>query len=95
MSRLIGWILKQKESKLMFSFLIVSAVLILYNVFLFIFDIIQLIVISQNASKLADAFFGINIVGIVLNFGALCYYIVVVILKSRGVKSNTNEERKK
>ena len=95
MSRFIGWILKQKESKLTFSLLIVFAVLIVFNLFLAIFDIVQFIVISQNASKISNVFFAINIIGIVLNFVGLCYYVVVVILKSRSVKSKTKEVGKK
>ena len=95
MERFIGWVLKQKESKLGFSLLIVFAVLIVFNLFLLIFDIVEIIIISQNASKISDIFFVINISGIVLNFAGLCYYIVVVILKSRCVKSKTKEAGKK
>ena len=95
MSKIIGWILKQKESKLSFSFLIVFAVVSIFNIFLIIFDLIQFIVISQNSARIANIFFGINIAGILLNFGVLCYYIVVVILKSRKIKSSTKDVGKK
>lgn len=95
MSRFFGWIVKQKESKLKFSLLIIFAVLIVFNLFLLIFDITQLIIISQNSVKFSIEFYVINIIGIVLNFGALCYYIVVMILKSRSIKSKVKKVGKK
>ena len=87
MDKIIRFILKVKENKLNFIFLISTFIVALYDLFLLIFDLVQIIVASNNGAMLASSFMTINIIGIVLNCANLCFFAVIIALKFRNVKS--------
>lgn len=89
MSKFISFILKQRSSKLSFSFLISSFIVALFDIFLIVFDCIQLAIISKNSALVSNVFLQVNILGLILNLANLIFFIVILVLKSRRIKSKS------
>ena len=71
---------KLKQTKSGFVFLISFLIVFAVDVFLLLFDIIQLIIASKSGVNLGQAFLPLNIIGIVLNSALLIFFIVLLIL---------------
>ena len=78
---MISKLLKLKKNKLLFSLAITFFVVLLVDLFALGFNLIQILIVSNNNAKLANAFLGINIFAICLNVLFVIFFIVVLILK--------------
>ena len=84
--KLVKWFLKQKDDKTKLIYIIFTLFLLLFALFLLVFDIVQIIKLQQTGT-IANNFMIINLWGIFLAGVDLIYYIVLLILSNKQVKS--------
>lgn len=89
MNRLFGMLRYNKQWLVVF---IVFAVEICFAVMVGIFDIVQLLILKNNAAKLSPAFVPLNIILAALVGLSLILMIIMFIIKT--VKGNKNESKK-
>ena len=81
---MISKFLKLKKNKLLFSLVIVCAVVALFDVFMIVFNIVQVAAMNKNAASLTGMFLPVNIVAICLN--VVSVMLIVAYLIYRKVK---------
>lgn len=81
---MISKFLKLKKNKLLFSLVIVCFAVALVDVFMIVFNIVQVVAMNKNAANMAGLFLPINIIAICLN--AICIMLIVAYLIYRKVK---------
>lgn len=77
---MVSKLLKLMKNKWIFALCIVVTCVLIFDVSVIVFDIIQIAVIQKNAAKLSGMFVGINVATICLNVFCslliLTYYLV-------------------
>ena len=87
MSRLIGFLLKQKEDKIKLAYIILTILVVGYTIFLVIYDIGKMILVSENGAVSSSNFVLFNIVGIILGLIDLIFLIYILIENKRTIRS--------
>ena len=87
MFNLWGLILKQKEDKLKFAYIIFTIIVVCYAVFLVIFDILTMTAVSQNGAVTTSNFILFNVLGILLGVINLVFLIYVLTKNKRNLRS--------
>ena len=83
---MIGKLLKLKKNKLLFSLFIVCACVIFFDVFVFVFDLVQVLSMNKNTASFSKMFVPLNIIMICFN---VCTILLIVgYLIYRRVKGN-------
>ena len=91
MNRLIY---KCKTDKLFLSLFSLMSVVILFDLFMVVFDIVQFVKISQNSVNLFNGFVALNVFAGVLNIFAIAVVLVYFILNKRRIKTENKMARK-
>lgn len=76
---------KLKRDKLFFGLVLSTFICALFDIFIVVFDAVQIVAVNSNAAKLSGAFLGLNIVAIILTFLCLLYAVVYTVLKKRKI----------
>ena len=84
MSRLLY---KLKNDKLFLALFVVVSVVVLFDLFMIIFDIIQFVKISQNSVNLFGSFISLNICAGVINILAIAGIIAYLVILKRKIKT--------
>ena len=91
MNRLIY---KCKNDKLFLILFSLISVVILFDLFMVVFDIVQFVKISQNSVNLFNGFVALNVFAGVLNIFAIAVVLVYFILNKRRIKTENKMARK-
>ncbi len=91
MNRLIY---KFKNDKLFLILFSLISIVVLFDLFMIIFDIVQFVKISRNSVNLFDGFVGLNVFAGVLNILAIAAVLVYFILNKRRIKTENKMARK-
>ena len=78
---MIGWILKIKKNKVLFSLVIGLVVLAFLDAISIVVNVVQIIKTSSNAASLMGAYLPFNVIVISLNVLAVIVVVGYVILK--------------
>ena len=84
--KIFKWLLKQKDDKIKLIFAIFTSFVLLFALFLLVYDIVEIINL-QKYNIIATNFMTINLWGIILAVIDLIYFIVLLILSNRQVKN--------
>ena len=87
-------IFKLKNDKLFAGFALGLAVVVLYDLFVAVFDIIQFAILTNNAAGLFNSFSAINITAGVVNVLAIIAVFVYMIFSRRTLKAQIKEKTK-
>ena len=91
MNRLIY---KCKNDKLFLILFVSISAVVLFDLFMVVFDIVQFVKISQNSVNLFNGFVGLNVFAGVLNILAIAAVLVYFILNKRRIKTENKIARK-
>lgn len=85
---------KLKNDALFLALFVVIFAVILFDLFMISFDIIQFVKISQNSANLFNSFISLNIFAGVFNCVAIVVIILYFVLDSRRIKINNKTAKK-
>ena len=81
---MVSFFYKIKKNKWLLAMLIIGMVFALFSLSVIAFDVIELIIVTKNAGRLSNAFFGLNIACWVIDAIYVCALIVICVLRWRG-----------
>lgn len=85
---------KLKNDKLFLILFVSISAVVLFDLFMIVFDIVQFVKISQNAVNLFDGFVALNVFAGVINILAIAAILVYFILNKRRIKTENKMARK-
>ncbi len=85
---------KLKNDKLFLILFVSISAVVLFDLFMVVFDIVQFVKISQNAVDLFDGFVALNVFAGVINILAIAAILVYFILNKRRIKTENKMARK-
>lgn len=85
---------KLKNDKLFLILFVSISAVVLFDLFMVVFDIVQFVKISQNAVNLFDGFVTLNVFAGVINILAIAAVLVYFILNKRRIKTENKMARK-
>lgn len=85
---------KLKNDKLFLILFVSISAVVLFDLFMVVFDIVQFVKISQNAVNLFDGFVALNVFAGVVNILAIAAVFVYFILNKRRIKTENKMARK-
>ena len=85
---------KLKNDKLFLLLFAAISVIVLFDLFMLIFDIIQFVKISQNSVNLFNGFVGLNVFAGVINILAIAVIIAYLAVSKRKIKTQNKSIKK-
>ena len=85
---------KLKNDKLFLILFVSISAVVLFDLFMVVFDIVQFVKLTQNSVNLFNGFVGFNVFAGVINILALASVLVYFILNKRKIKTENKMVRK-
>lgn len=85
---------KLKNDKLFLILFVSISAVVLFDLFMIVFDIVQFVKISQNSVNLFNGFVALNVFAGVINILAIAAVFVYFILNKRRIKTENKMARK-
>lgn len=82
---------KIKNNKLLAGIILAVFAIILFDLFVIVFDIIQYVKLSKNAVDYMNGFVAVNVIGGVLSLIAVGLIVFYLIFRSRTIKTKTQK----
>lgn len=89
-----NFLFKLKNDKLFAGFVLGLSIVILFDLFVAMFDIVQFVVLTNNSAGLFNSFSVINIIAGVMNALAIIAIMVYLILSRRTLKAQIKDKTK-
>ena len=83
MNKILYWL---KNNKLLASVILVGALIVLFDLFVLTFDIVQFVKLSKNSADFMADFKPLNIVAGILNLMEVGFIVFYVIFRRRKIK---------